>query len=625
MTAPQINVLGPIRVTVDGVALELSKRRHREVIAILVAQRGRAIPTASLIEELWDGLPVAGAVGAVRTFIGELRRILEPRRQPRTPPAVLVTVGDGYALRLDPEAVDAWRFESAMASSTAANPGEADSLLSAGLAEWQGDAFEEFREKPWAHAEVTRLRELRQTAVERCAHARITNGRPEAAVAMLESHVTANPWREEGWRLLALAFYRGHRQADALAALRGARQRMVTDLGLDPSPVLADLEVRILRRDPGLEHDRGRLALTATAYSRSSARAQLEASNAVLASLAVAGDLQTARTQRIAAIQAAQELNDPALVARIVGGYDVPGIWTRSDDPEAAAAIVAAAEQALSSTAPLGDRTRARLLATIAMESRGTSDRKEEADQAESIARRLGDAQLLCYALSAQFMQAFAQAGSAAKRTGIGRRLIATALDADSPTFEINGRLIRMQALCALDDILAASTEADAIDQLAARHERPLATVFTQWFRWTFLGSKVAPPLSAEMPGFSEGLPALAALSRQVRDDAQLSDGDFGPYERWVRPLLMARDGQRRLAVQALRQLPDPPNDLLLEATWCIVAHTACELAESSVMSRALAALEPAGGERAAGSGVVDVGRIDHVIEKLKAAGACSG
>ncbi|TVU57823.1 AfsR family transcriptional regulator [Paenarthrobacter nitroguajacolicus] len=622
MSPPQINVLGPIQVTVDGLVRDLSKRRHREVIAILVAQRGRAIPTASLVEELWDGRPPAGAVGSVRTFIGELRRILEPRRQPRTPAAVLVTVGDGYALRLGPQSVDAWRFEAAMAGARGASSGGTGALLSAALAEWQGDAFEEFAERPWAHAEVTRLRELRQTAVERLAQAHIAAGRPDGAVTMLEPHVTANPWREEGWRLLALALYRGHRQGDALGTLRRAHQRFVNDLGLDPSPVLADLEAGILRRDPGLEPERGRLALTATAYSRSGARAQLEASNAVLGSLAVAGDLQTARTQRLEAIRAAQELNDPELVARIVGGYDVPGIWTRSDDPDAAAAIVAAAEQALTSTSPLSHRTRARLLATIAMESRGTSNRQEEADEAASIARGLGDAQLLCFALSARYMQAFAQAGSAAQRDSIGRQLIATALDADSPTFEINGRLIRMQALCALDDIDAASAEAEAIDQLAGRHERPLATVFTQWFRWTFLGSTGTPRAPGEMPGFGEGLLALAGFTRKLRDAAQLPDGDFGPHERWVRPLLLAQEGQRSLAIEALRQLPDPPNDLLLEATWCIVAQAACELEEPSVMNQALAALAPASGERAAGSGVVDVGNVDRFIAMLKAAGA---
>ncbi|WP_454812047.1 hypothetical protein [Paenarthrobacter nitroguajacolicus] len=69
-------------------------------------------------------------------------------------------------------------------------------------------------------------------------------------------------------------------------------------------------------------------------------------------------------------------------------------------------------------------------------------------------------------------MQTFTSAGLAADRAEIGQELITTAFDADSPTFEINGRLIRMQALCAMNDISSASTAADTVDRLAQRHER---------------------------------------------------------------------------------------------------------------------------------------------------------
>ncbi|MFW0774348.1 AfsR/SARP family transcriptional regulator [Paenarthrobacter nitroguajacolicus] len=544
-------------MSVDGEVRDLSKRRHREILGILVSLRGRGISTSSLAEELWDGEPPNGAVGAIRTFVGELRRILEPHRLPRTPPAVIVTVGDGYCLRLDVDAVDAWRFDTAVTRAVGTTPEKAEPKLSAALNEWQGAAFQEFAERPWALPEVRRLTELRQTAVEHCASARLDSGRPADAITMLETQVEANPWREEGWRLLALALYQSHRQVDALAVLRRARTQLANELGLDPGPALVDLENQILRRDPQLQRPEAlTLAPTATAYSRSGTRVQLEASNAVLGSLAVAGNLQTVRTQRLAAIRAAAELNDPDLIARVIGGYDIPGIWTRTDDPAASAAVTAAAEHALTTTPSLSDRSRARLLATIAMESRGTANRYSEAGEAESIAKQLGDGQLLCFALSARFMHTFTSAGLAAERADIGQELITTAFDADSPTFEINGRLIRMQALCALNDIASASAEADAVDQLALRYERPLASVFTHWFRWTFLAGCLPPPLPAEMPGFTDGIAALANLGGELRQGTELSgselfraeldraeldraelfraeigDGDFGPYE----------------------------------------------------------------------------------------------
>ena len=50
----------------------------------------------------------------------------------------------------------------------------------------------------------------------------------------LEPLVAEEPLREERWRLLVLALYRAHRQADALAALRRARQTLADELGVDP-------------------------------------------------------------------------------------------------------------------------------------------------------------------------------------------------------------------------------------------------------------------------------------------------------------------------------------------------------------------------------------------------------
>lgn len=80
----RIRVLGPVDAEHAGTPLRLSKGRHREILGILVAARGGTVSTQRLIDDLWEDTP-AGAVGAVRTFIGELRRILEPDRPPRTP------------------------------------------------------------------------------------------------------------------------------------------------------------------------------------------------------------------------------------------------------------------------------------------------------------------------------------------------------------------------------------------------------------------------------------------------------------------------------------------------------------------------------------------------------------
>ena len=625
MNKLRIRVLGPIGAELGDAPLRLSKARHRELLGLLAAARGRTVSTQRIVEELWVDAP-AGAVGAVRTFVGELRRLLEPDRPPRTPPAVLVTTGNGYALHLADDDVDLWRVERRLQSAVGLDLTNRERALAAALEEWHGSPFEEFATRPWAAAERARLAELRAATVEQLASVRLELGWPQDVLALLDAHIGEHPWREEGWRLLALALYRSDRQADALALLARARATLRNDLGLDPGRRLADLEQRILRHDRSLDPVRNPvpdgggslLARTVAAAGRAGERAQLEGVSRLLPVLAVSGSVRSAAEQRMAAIAAARQFGDPELAARVIGGFEVPGSWTRADDPVQSAAIVDAAVRTLQ-VLPAGAsaRVRARLLATIAMESRGSADRLAEAAEAERIARELHDPALLCFALSARYQQTFSSAGLAAAREKIGGEIIAVAVEAELPTFELQGRLVRMQALCALDDITAAAREAELIDALAARYDRQLATVFTAWFRRTFRDGP-PPPEGEEMPGFRLGLPALANLAAAVRAGAALPAGDFGPYEPWVRPLLLARSGRLADARAALDVVSEPPRDLLLEVSWHLIALAAVETGHGEAARRAYAALLPAAGERAAGSGAVDLGLVSGLLAALR-------
>lgn len=615
----QIRVLGPVQAEVDKVPLLLSKPRHREILCLLVVAHGRTVSMSSLIEDLWEDAP-AGAVGAVQTFIGELRRILEPTRPARTPPTVLVTRGAGYALDARPSTVDLWRVEQAVREADRLGLEAGESSLSVALGEWRGTAFEEFDTRPWARTERARIAELRAGAIERLAQIRLALGRSNDVIALLGPHVEEHPWREEGWRLLAIALYRAGRHGEALALLGRARITFGEGLGLDPSDRLADLEHRIRQQDPELGTQgvsSSILMQTAAFQTRAGARVQLESATTLLPLLAQSGAVDVATEQRLAAIAAAEEFNDPELTARVIVGYDVPGSWTRSDDPNRSAAIVTAARRTISALPPTAsERIRARLLATIAMESRGTGDCLAEATEAEHIARRLGEPSLLCFALSSRYLQSFETTGRASIRAELGSEITALAVGAELPTFEIEGRLIRMQALCALDDIRSATVEADLVDALAVRFERPLASVFTAWFRYTFTDG-LTPPEGTEMPGFRIGLRELAGLTTAVRNGTTLPDTDFGPYNPWAQPLVMARNNQHEDAFEALDTVPDPPHDLMSEVCWYLTGLAAVVTGHRHAARRAHDALLPAASERASGSGAIDLGPISPLLVSL--------
>ncbi|MEU9247729.1 BTAD domain-containing putative transcriptional regulator [Streptomyces sp. NPDC048385] len=489
-------VLGPVTAERAGLPLALKGPRHRAVLARLIVARRRVVPVARLVADLWTE-PPPSAVGAVRTFVGDLRRALEPDRPPRTPARLLVTDGPGYALRA--EAVDAWRFERAVGAAGQQEPVRAGQLLTEALELWRGPAYAEFADEEWCGGERARLAELRLRAVEQRAEALLAADRAAEAVPDLDAHLVGYPWREEAWRLLALALYRTGRQGDALAVLRRARATLAGQLGVDPGRALRRLEADVLAQDPGLDAPAVPEATVARVWSRAAevydrtvaagSRARLESAVGLLRTLAVTGSggLAAAREHRLAAITAAEEFGDPELTARVIGAYDVPAIWTRSDDESGARRIVGAAERALARlpATPAQDAARCRLLATVALESRGTrSDRAvAAAAEAEHLARRLDDPALLAFALNGVFMQSCTRTGLAPRRDAVGTELAALAARHGLVTYEVLGHLISIQTRSALADFPAADEHAEAADRLAARHELPLVRVFTEGYR----------------------------------------------------------------------------------------------------------------------------------------------
>ncbi|MGY0021628.1 BTAD domain-containing putative transcriptional regulator [Streptomyces sp. YJ-C3] len=673
----EFGLLGPVIVRdARGGPVALGAPRHREVLGRLLIARNRVVPVGRLVADLWEDDAPAGAVGAVRTFVAALRRALEPDRPPRQPSRLLVTDGPGYVLHAGRDAVDAWRFEDTAARAAAAAPHAAIALWDEALALWRGPVLADFPEARWAAAERARLTALRLHAVERRADAQLATGAARDAAVDLEAHVAAHPAREDGWVLLATALDRSGRRGEALETLRRARRTLADDLGVEPGPALARAEAQILKSadapasaEPAGAVD-GVWGRAAAAWERSvpaRSRARLHATAGLLRDLAVTGadGLEEARAYRAEVVAAAEASGDTDLAARIIGSYDVPALWTRADDPRGAGELVRAAARAAAALGTDGPPAlRARLLSVVAVESRGDAAAdapparaaepstvepwrlraERAAEESVRLARQLGDPSLLAFALNGAFMQSFGRCGGAAGRETLGAELTRLAVDHGLPSHEVLGRLVRLQALAGLGELHAADGEADEIDRLAQRHERPLAGVFTSWFRalrtcetdgWTAARPRYEQALAATadcgMPGLARGAAALVALVPALRGGGLPDPEDFrpldaGPYQPWLHPLLLAASGATEQARQALTDVPRPPHDLLQEALWCVLARTAAAVGHEPVLRRARDELLPAVGELAgAGSGLISFGPVESQLRAVDTTPAPGG
>jgi predicted ATPase/DNA-binding SARP family transcriptional activator len=253
-----VRLLGPVQAVRGGRELSLGGPKQRAVLALLLLEAGRIVPTEALIEELWRGDPPAGAAKTLRSYLSRLRGVLRPELE-------IVARGSGYAGEFDSGHLDSRRFELLIGNAQdALASGEhevATDRFRKALALWRGRALADVGEVESLAREAQRLEELRVVGLEGRIEAELALGLHAQLVGELEQLVIEYPLRERLWRLLVLALYRCERQADALDAHRRARVLLRDELGLEPGDELRRLELAILRQEvpvvlpPRLRHN----------------------------------------------------------------------------------------------------------------------------------------------------------------------------------------------------------------------------------------------------------------------------------------------------------------------------------------------------------------------------------
>jgi YVTN family beta-propeller protein len=240
----QFRILGPLEVWRDGAVVELGTRKQRAVLALLLLNANRVVPTERLIDELWGGTPPETARSALQVYVAGLRKALDSEGR------ALRTSAPGYVLDVEPGALDLDRFTALRAEAQVAGDEEHRAeLLREALELWRDTPLADLSDEPFAATAVARLEEQRLAALEQRIEADLALGRHASLVPELEALVAEHPYRERLRALLMLALYRAGRQADALRAYRTARRTLGDELGLEPGPELRELEAAILRQD----------------------------------------------------------------------------------------------------------------------------------------------------------------------------------------------------------------------------------------------------------------------------------------------------------------------------------------------------------------------------------------
>ncbi len=244
----EYRILGPLALVEDERDLAPAGPKQQALLGIFLLHPGETLSRDRLIDELWGSRPPETAGNTLQVYISQLRKLL--------PPGALVTRLPGYALEVDPDALDASRFEQLAQGGRDAlargDSAEASTALSRALSLWRGPVLAGVAFEGAAAGEAARLEELRVSAAEDRIDAELALGQHAKLVGELEALVAEHPLRERLRGQLMVALYRCGRQAEALDVFQRTRAELVDQLGIEPGPQLQDLQRAVLAQDPAL-------------------------------------------------------------------------------------------------------------------------------------------------------------------------------------------------------------------------------------------------------------------------------------------------------------------------------------------------------------------------------------
>lgn len=240
----RVRVLGGF--SVDGQSeRSLSSRKGRTLLMVLALARGATVSVDRLVDVLWGDARPARPADQVGVLVSRLRRVVGPERLPRR--------GGGYALLVD------WLDLDELASRV----GEAGEALSAGriaAARAAADAALHLargvvlpdEHGPWVEPDRSAGVSLTAAARGIAAEAALAAADVRSAMALAEQGLVEDHYDEAMLRVLMRAYLAAGKRASALSVYVEARDRMVEEFGVGPSPETEQLhdEVVLAGVDP---------------------------------------------------------------------------------------------------------------------------------------------------------------------------------------------------------------------------------------------------------------------------------------------------------------------------------------------------------------------------------------
>lgn len=235
----RVELLGPLRLVVDGVAVDVRGPLRRAVLALLALAEGRPVTVDYLVDALWPGAGPESARQALHTHVSRLRAQLGQAA------GRLQSRGAGYRLELGAEDLDVTRARTLLAtalSTAGRDPAGALPMLREAHALWRGPVLADLTDVVPVATAAAGCAQLYREVTDALIGCALDAGQLHGIVGLAAAALDADPLRERAVLLQMRALAADGRSAEALRTGREYRHRLADEAGLDPSPALATLE-----------------------------------------------------------------------------------------------------------------------------------------------------------------------------------------------------------------------------------------------------------------------------------------------------------------------------------------------------------------------------------------------
>ncbi|MEU7895951.1 BTAD domain-containing putative transcriptional regulator [Nonomuraea sp. NPDC049152] len=235
----RVEVLGPLRLLVDGTPVEVPGPKRRAVLALLALAEGHTVTVDHLVDALWPSEVPESGRQALHNHVSRLRGHLGPAT------ARLERRHDGYRLDLEPDELDLAQARTLLATARTTaprDPAGALALLRRAHGLWRGPVLADLTDIVPIATAVEECAQLHREMTDALIDSAVAAGQADGVLGLAAASSAADPLREPAVLLLMRALAATGQAPKALCAGRDYRHRLVEETGLDPSPALDELE-----------------------------------------------------------------------------------------------------------------------------------------------------------------------------------------------------------------------------------------------------------------------------------------------------------------------------------------------------------------------------------------------